>query len=105
MEELTKLLTAGTPNNINVIMSAYHLTIKDISTTFNIPYRTVQNWAGGVSSPPPYILRMITIIIRYSKTIEFINVQNEHLFDLLDRASDLLHDERYKEAISLIDNA
>lgn len=90
---------------INDIMHYFGFTIKDISERFNIPYRTVQNWAGGVSTPPPYIIRMIWWIICDEDTIEYANREYKQLNDVLDRARDLLHDERYKEAISLIDNA
>ena len=90
---------------INDIMRHFGFAIKDISEKFNIPYRTVQNWAGGVSAPPPYIIRMIWAIICDEDTIEYAKREYERLNDVLYRASDLLHDGRYKEAISLIDNA
>ena len=90
---------------INDIMHYFGFTIKDISEKFNIPYRTVQNWAGGVSSPPPYVISMIWLIICDDDIIDYSKRENERLNNILDRASDLLHDGRYIEAISLIDNA
>ena len=93
------------PHTINDIMNYYNLTIKDISDNFQIPYRTVQNWAGGVSSPPPYIIRLIWFNIVNEELIEDYKTESKKHYELLDRASDLLHDSRIKEAISLIDNA
>lgn len=90
--------------NINHIMKCYHLTIKDISERFEIPYRTVQNWVGGVSTPPPYVIKLIWYNIINEDIIEENKIRERNYYNVLDRASDLLHDERYKEAMSLIDN-
>ena len=90
---------------INDIMDHFGLSIKEVSEKFEIPYRTVQNWAGGVSTPPPYVISMIWLIICDEDIIEYSKRENKRLNDILDRASDLLHDDRYKEATSLIDNA
>lgn len=92
------------PHTINEIMDYYHLTIKDISSEFQIPYRTVQNWAGGISSPPDYIIKMIWCIIVDEEIRKDYRRDLNKLYDQLDRASDLLHDQRFSEAIDLIDN-
>jgi hypothetical protein len=99
-----EIKTAFYPHTINDLMTYYNLTIKDISDTFQIPYRTVQNWAGGVTNPPPYIIRMIWVILVNEELIEDYKKEVNHYYDGLGRASDLLHDQRFTEAISLIDN-
>ena len=35
---------------------------------FNIPRRTVENWEGGVTTPPPYVLRMLERIVKEDYT-------------------------------------
>lgn len=91
-------------NYFKEFIEYHNLTMKEVSDEFHIPYRTVQNWAGGVSSPPKYVIDMMYRI--YAGMSELI-VTNELLkkYDEgLDRASDLLHDQRILEATSLIDN-
>lgn len=100
-----ELKKAFYPHSIKDIMEYYNLSIKDISVRFDIPYRTVQNWAGGVSSPPSYVIKLIWRDIVNDNLIEDYKTASKNHYKLLDRASDLLHDERYKEAMSLIDNA
>lgn len=94
-----------TPNNIKIIMNTYNLSIKDISERFEIPYRTVQNWVSGVSNPPAYVIKLIWNNIINESIIEENKIRERNYYNILDRASDLLHDSRIKEAISLIDNA
>ena len=90
---------------INYIMKAFNVTQKDICEKFDIPYRTIQNWSGGVSAPPQYVLNLILESYYNEDRIETITRDIERQNDILDRASDLLHDSRYREAMSLIDNA
>ena len=35
------------------------LTQAAMTERFGVPRRTIQNWEAGVSSPPPYVLRML----------------------------------------------
>ncbi len=90
---------------ISEIMDQFNMSIKDISNVFKIPYRTVQNWVGGVATPPPYVPNMMFDILIIDNMLECNNKELEYYDGVLDRASDLLHDERIEEAISLIDNA
>ena len=53
----------------NIMSFAYfftknNLTIKGISDRFEIPYRTVQNWANGQRECPVYIIKMMDEILR-----------------------------------------
>lgn len=82
---------------IKETMTRYHKSMKDISKDLHIPYRTIQNWCGGVSKPPLYVLRLID---EYYYTDFKINEVN----DDLEKVSDLLHDGRIAEAIEIIDN-
>lgn len=82
---------------IKETMKRYNKTMKDISKDLFIPYRTVQNWCGGVSKPPIYVLRLIDEYYCAEQEIREINED-------LEKASDLLHDGRIGEAIEIIDN-
>lgn len=49
------------------LMQKYNLTIKQISDRFEIPYRTVQNWANEASNKrecPAYVLKMMDELIQ-----------------------------------------
>lgn len=89
---------------INIIMMKYKLSIKNISDMFNIPYRTVQNWVGGVSCPPIYVINMIDEILKLSHNLMDYERDIKHFYDRLEIATDLLHDNRISEAMSIIDN-
>lgn len=79
------------------IMDEFDLHLTDVSTIFKIPYSTVQKWYYNVSTPPEYVLRMMRFVI--------INAYEcKHMNDSLDKAKDLLHDNRIEEAIEIIDN-
>lgn len=82
---------------IKETMTRYHKTMKDISKDLFIPYRTIQNWCGGVSRPPIYVLRLID-------EYYFTEFKRNEVNDDLEKASDLLHDGRIREAIEIIDN-
>jgi putative transcriptional regulator len=93
------------------IMITYGLSLKALSDRFKIPYRTVQNWVGGKSNPPGYVINMIGWILaledRNRAAVGELTEQGrllEYYDSKLDQASDLLHDQRFAEAIDLIDN-
>ena len=90
--------------NIKEISEAYQITYHELSTKFNIPPRTMQNWVYGTNTPPAYIPRMIEHILRLENELE----ANNHFIARVDKdlelASDLLHDKRFSEAIEIIDN-
>lgn len=48
---------------IKGIMSQYGYNIKRLSDRFEIPYRTVQNWASGQRECPEYIVKMMDEIL------------------------------------------
>ncbi len=41
------------------LLNELHTTQADISRRYEIPLRTVQNWATGVNRCPPYVLSML----------------------------------------------
>lgn len=82
---------------IKETMKVYNKSMKDISKDLYIPYRTIQNWCGGVSRPPIYVLRLIDEYYWADREIS-------KTHDALEKASDLLHDGRIAEAIEIIDN-
>ena len=90
--------------NIKEISETYHVTIQELSTKFNIPVRTVQNWVYGTNTPPAYIPRMIEHILRLENELEANNNFIARIDKDLELASDLLHDKRFSEAIEIIDN-
>lgn len=93
------------------IIITYGLSLKALSDRFKIPYRTIQNWVGGKSKPPVYVISMIGRILdledrnraAVGELTEAID-QIDYYDSKLDQASDLLHDRRFAEAIDLIDN-
>lgn len=103
---------------VNDIMFVYSLSINDISKFFDIPYRTVQNWASGKAKPSDYVLNMMACIIHLQdaniKLTSDLSVSRDNLKDLIDemeenrsqleKAQDLLHDGRIREGIRIIDN-
>ena len=46
-------------NKIEEARRAAGLTMRKMSELLEIPYRTVQNWENGVSTPPPYVERLV----------------------------------------------
>lgn len=96
---------------LEAIMAMYDLTLKDISDELNIPYRSLQNWKYGASACPVYVIELISmyysnkyLVLSLKEQIK--SYENELIeMDLrLDKASDLLHDKRFSEAIEIIDN-
>lgn len=90
--------------NIKEISETYHITIQELSTKFNIPVRTLQNWIYGTNTPAAYIPRMIEHILRLENELEVNNNFIARVDKDLELASDLLHDKRFSEAIEIIDN-
>lgn len=90
--------------SIHTIMYNFDLTIKEVSDQFGIPYRTVQNWAGGISTPPNYTLIMMYNLL----DLKCLNVINNMIIEeqskKIEKASDYLHDDRPAEAMSVLDN-
>ena len=46
------------------------LSQKAFGKKFKIPYRSIQNWEGGQSEPPPYIPEMIQRLIILEEDLE-----------------------------------
>lgn len=90
--------------SIHTIMNRFNLTIKEVSEQFGIPYRTVQNWAGGVSVPSNYILIMMYNLLDLKGICAIDNMIIEELNNKIEKASDYLHDDRPAEAMSILDN-
>lgn len=89
---------------IHTIMNSFGLSIKDISDQFGIPYRTVQNWVGGVSTPPNYILIMMYNLLDMISLNKINDMIIDELRNTIEKASDYLHDDRPAEAMSVLDN-
>lgn len=50
-------------NKFKEMLNRHHLSIKQASDRFDIPYRTVQNWAAGYRECPGYIIKMMDEIL------------------------------------------
>lgn len=44
---------------VRELLAKHSLTQTDLAKRFGIPLRTVQNWACGVNTPPPYLVPMM----------------------------------------------
>ena len=42
-----------------LLRKATGLSKTEFSKKYNIPYRTVQNWENGTSTPPDYVLELL----------------------------------------------
>ena len=100
-----------TKEAINNILSNYNLRLIDLSTLFHIPYRTLQNWSGGISEAPTYVIDMIDTLLLVHRDLtaikrdrEILEAQLDITCEKLEKAQDLLHDKRFSEAIEIIDN-
>lgn len=49
---------------ITEIRALTNLNKKDFATKYNIPYRTLQNWEGGVRECPKYVLELLEFRVR-----------------------------------------
>ena len=90
--------------DIHTIIINFDLSIKNISDIFGIPYRTVQNWVGGVSTPPNYVLIMMYNLLDLKQLCQIDDLIIDELRKTIEQASDLLHDDRAAEAMSVLDN-
>lgn len=84
-------------NTFNIFRKKNNLSLIDVSSRFNIPYRTVQNWCYDISTPPEYVIQHMTAILDNDLEIK-------HIHERLELAQDLIHDNRISEAIEVIDN-
>ena len=50
-------------DDIRALAADAGLSLMALARRFNIPYRTVQDWAAGKRTPPPYVLGMIREIL------------------------------------------
>ena len=51
---------------VKALRTRLGLTQRGMEARYGIPYRTIQNWEAGVSSPPPYVLRMLEALAAQS---------------------------------------
>lgn len=54
-------------NHIRDIAQQEGVSLRKLAEQFNIPYRTVQDWAAGKRTPPDYVINMIEQILSYKK--------------------------------------
>ena len=52
------------PTTIQDILTTYGYTQSSLARRFGIPLRTVQNWCGGINTPPPYVIGMMIEILK-----------------------------------------
>lgn len=50
-------------DDIRTLAAEAGLSLMALARRFDIPYRTVQDWAAGRRTPPDYVLRMIREIL------------------------------------------
>ena len=48
------------------VIESSGLPMTQISKRYDIPYRTLQNWKNGVNTPPPYVTKMLSEILKKS---------------------------------------
>ena len=56
--------------NFKEWLKAHHLGQSEFARRFNIPLRTVQNWAGEQRNPPTYVIEMAEKILMYESKQE-----------------------------------
>ena len=44
---------------VKELAESYGMTLAELSRYFDIPYRTMQNWAYGVRACPTYLLKLM----------------------------------------------
>lgn len=52
---------------IKDLCAEYTLTQTELAKHFDIPLRTIQNWAGGQRTPPDYVVRMMDKLLKLKK--------------------------------------
>lgn len=53
---------ANADNKCKAVFNEFH-NLKEISETFGIPYRTVQNWNSGQADPTDYLIMLIAYAV------------------------------------------
>ena len=53
--------------DIRTLAADAGLSLRTLALRFGIPYRTVQDWAAGRRTPPPYVLRLLEEALRPGK--------------------------------------
>lgn len=53
--------------NMNELLTQYNLSQTEFAHKFEIPLRTVQNWATNKRNPPDYILKLIEYRLKNEK--------------------------------------
>lgn len=76
--------------DINYLKEKYNINNKQISDRFNIPYRTVQNWASGQRECSEYIVKMMEEIIKGEKMSTLLAIKK--LYSKLNGEHDVLED-------------
>lgn len=56
---------------IQDILTTYGYTQTSLARRFGIPLRTVQNWCGGVRTPPEYVIGMMDEILKRERDEKF----------------------------------
>lgn len=54
---------------IQDILATYGYTQSSLARRFGIPLRTVQNWCGGVRTPPEYVIGMMIRILELEREV------------------------------------
>lgn len=85
---------------IKELMDKYRYNIKQLSDRFNIPYRTVQNWASGQRECADYIVGMMDEILRKEVrtmyTVGDINLLSEEVKARLIESAKNYSDDEYE---------
>ena len=50
-------------NPVLMLRKQYGLTQKALADKYGIPKRTIENWEGGVSEPPAYVLKLLERVL------------------------------------------
>ena len=50
--------------DIRTLAADAGLSLRALSQRYGIPYRTIQDWALGRRTPPPYVLRLLEEAIK-----------------------------------------
>lgn len=61
--EALRLIFEAAHRNIKDIASAAGTSVRSLAAMFNIPYRTVEDWAANKRTPPMYVLLMMQEIL------------------------------------------
>ena len=53
----------------NELRLAADMSLTEISSYFNIPYRTIQNWDSGKREPPYYVIELMAYKLKHDKKL------------------------------------